>query len=332
VYLYKVDCALYLLGLTDTHYQPATYHDDQKLFSPSLSYIGKDRPIPISHSDLILEICPFRKALTEAWMSKGHPLTEDVHNDMIGGLWKSVNSIYDGKQSSSWLYLVGKSNITVLGKTNSKELIIENGHTVGVVVICEDGTEESYKAKTEVIVSSGIFETPKLLLLLGIGPRRRSSSLGSIRSSTRRTSGRTCSTTPFSRMCSASKTVTGLDHHLLCAGLEKDAAILLYHWKNTGPYTSGLLELVGLPRIDDCLQGIPEYKVAKEANGGKDLFGPAGSTLYFLLTLGQALTTMCTGQPHFEINFVPMFSDMFQWHIPTPPSGDYFVGGAFNSH
>jgi choline dehydrogenase-like flavoprotein len=169
-YLYKVGCALYLLGLIDTHHQPATYNDDQELFSPSLSYIGKDGPIPVSHSDLIPEIRPFRKALTEAWVSKGHPLTEDVHNGTMCGLWKSANSIYNGKWLSSWLYLVGKPNITVLGKTNSKKLIIENGHAVSVVVIREDGTEESYKAKAEVIVSSGVFETPKLLLLSGIGP------------------------------------------------------------------------------------------------------------------------------------------------------------------
>ncbi|KAJ7840513.1 hypothetical protein B0H14DRAFT_2321824, partial [Mycena olivaceomarginata] len=31
------------------------------------------------------------------------------------------------------------------------------------------------------------------------------------------------------------------------------------------------------------------------------------------------------GQPHFEIDFVPMFCDAFQWHIPTPPSGDYLT-------
>ncbi|KAJ7347004.1 hypothetical protein DFH08DRAFT_780796 [Mycena albidolilacea] len=287
-------------------YKPATYHDDQKLFSPSLSYIGKDGPIPVSHSDLIPEIRPFRKALTEAWVSKGHPLTEDVHNGTMRGLWKSANSIYDGKRSSSWLYLVGKPNVTVLGKTNSKKLIIENGHAVGVVVIREDGTEESYKAKAEVIVSSGVFETPKLLLLSGIGPAATLKQFGIHQVVDSPHLGRNLLDHPILPHVFRLKDGYGLDQHLLRAGLEKDAAVSSYRWKNSGPYTSGLLELVGLPRIDDRLRGIPEYEAAKAANGGKDPFGPAG-------------------QPHFEIDFVPMFCDAFQWHIPTPPSGDYFT-------
>ncbi|KAF8199782.1 hypothetical protein K438DRAFT_1966149 [Mycena galopus ATCC 62051] len=287
-------------------YKPATYHDDQKLFSSSLSYIGQGGPIPVSHSDLIAEVRPFREALQEAWVSKGHALTEDVHNGTMSGLWKSMNSIYDGKRSSSWLYLVGKTNVTVLGKTNSKKLIIENGHAVGVEVIREDGTEESYKAKHEVIVSSGVFESPKLLMLSGIGPTETLKAFGIQQIVDSPNLGQNLLDHPILPHVFRLKDGYGLDHHLLRAGLEKDAAVSAYRWKNAGPYTSGLLELVGLPRIDDRLRGIPEYEAAKAANGGKDPFGPAG-------------------QPHFEIDFVPMFCDAFQWHIPTPPKGDYFT-------
>ncbi|KAJ7156978.1 hypothetical protein C8R43DRAFT_411128 [Mycena crocata] len=285
-------------------YKPATYHDDKKLFSPSLSYIGKDGPIPVSHSDLVPEVDRFRRALTEAWVSKGEPLTDDVHNGTMRGLWKALNSIYDGKRSSSWLYLVGKPNVTVLGKTHSKKLIIENGRAVGVVVIREDGSEEAYKAKHEVVVSSGVFETPKLLMLSGIGPAETLQKFGIEQVVDSPNVGLHLLDHPILPHVFRLKDGYGLDHHLLRAGLEKDAAISAYRWKNKGPYTSGLLELVGLPRIDDRLRGIPEYEAAKAANGGKDPFGPAG-------------------QPHFEIDFVPMFSDAFQWHIPTPPQGDY---------
>ncbi|KAJ7029218.1 hypothetical protein C8F04DRAFT_1116936 [Mycena alexandri] len=287
-------------------YKPATYHDDEKLFSPSLSYIGKDGPIPVSHSHLVPEVEPFRQALKKAWLSMGEPLTDDVHNGTMGGLWKALNSIYDGKRSSSWRYLVGKSNVTVLGKTNSKKLIVENGHAVGVVVIREDGTEESYKAKAEVIVSSGVYESPKLLMLSGIGPAETLKAFGIEQVVDSPNVGHHLLDHPILAHVFRLKDGYGLDHHLLRAGQEKDAAISAYRWKNRGPYTSGLLELVGLPRIDDRLRGIPAYEAAKAANGGKDPFGPGG-------------------QPHFEIDFVPMFSDAFQWHIPTPPKGDYLT-------
>jgi len=86
----------------------------------------------------------------------------------------------------------------------------------------------------------------------------------------------------------------------------QDAAISSYRWKKQGPLTSGLLELVGFPRIDDYLMTSKEYVAEKKRNNDVDPFGPAG-------------------QPHFEIDFVPMFSDAFQWHIPTPPEGDWFT-------
>ena len=65
---------------------------------------------------------------------------------------------------------------------------------------------------------------------------------------------------------------------------------------------SGLLELVGFPRVDKRLERIPAYVEAKKANGGLDPFGP-------------------DGQPHFEVDFVPVFANAFQWHIPAPAGG-----------
>jgi len=198
-------------------YKPATYHDDRKLFSPSLSYIGKTGPIPVSHSDLVPEVDRFRHALTQAWLSKGEKVTDDVHNGTMGGLWKALNSIYDGKRSSSWLYLVDKPNVTILGKTNSKNLIIENGHAVGVVVIREDGKEESYKAKHEVIVSSGVFESPKLLILSGIGPEETLKSFGIKEVVGSPNVGQNLLDHPILPHVFRLKDGYGLDHHLLRA-------------------------------------------------------------------------------------------------------------------
>ncbi|KAL2134664.1 hypothetical protein VTI74DRAFT_11242 [Chaetomium olivicolor] len=287
-------------------YKPATYHDDLGLYKPELKYIGQGGPIPVSHSDLVPEIEGFRVALTNAWSSKGHPLTDDVFGGTMRGLWKSVNSIYDGKRSSSWLYLVDKPNVVVMAKTYSKRLLIENGTVVGVEVLGPDGKDYSFRAKREVIVSSGVFESPKLLLLSGIGPRDSLSQFGINTIVESPHVGQNLLDHPILAHVFRLKDGYGLDNHLLRAGLEKDGAVSAYRWKNKGPLTSGLLEVIGLPRIDERLGKIPEYVAAKEANGGRDPFGPGG-------------------QPHFEIDFVPMFADAFQWHIPTPPRGDHLT-------
>lgn len=222
------------------------------------------------------------------------------------GLWKCINTIYNGKRSSSWRFLEGKPNITVLGQTNAKQLIFENGKAIGVEVISPDGQTVSLRAQYEVIVSLGVYETPKLLLLSGIGPEQELNKFGINSVVKSEHVGQNLLDHPILPHVFKIKDGYGLDKHLLRPGLEKDAAASAYRWKNKGPMTSGLLELVGLPRIDSYLEKVPEYVEYKKANGNVDPFGPGG-------------------QPHFEIDFVPMFCDAFQWHIPTPPTGDYMT-------
>jgi choline dehydrogenase-like flavoprotein len=247
----------------------------------------------------------FRDALTKAWVSKGEELTDDVHNGTMRGLWKCISTVYNGKRSSSWFFLKDKPNVTVLSQTNAKKLIIENGKTTGVEVITPVG-ERTFTAKYEVVVSLGVYESPKLLMLSGIGPKAELTKFGITPIVESEHIGQNLLDHPILPHVFKLKDGYGLDNHLLRAGLEKDAAASAYRWKNKGPLTSGLLELVGLPRIDKQLEKYPEYNEYKKANGGLDPFGPAG-------------------QPHFEIDFVPMFCDAFQWHIPTPPKGDYFT-------
>ncbi|KAM0415846.1 hypothetical protein ACHAPT_013206 [Fusarium lateritium] len=287
-------------------YKPATYHDDHGEHRPELKYIGENGPLPVSHSDLLPETEGFRNALTKAWVSKGEPLTDDVHNGEMHGLWKCINTIYNGKRSSSWRFLEGKPNVTVLGQTNAKQLIFENGKAVGVEVIGPDGQIFSLRAQYEVIVSLGVYETPKLLLLSGIGPEQELSKFGINTVVKSEHVGQNLLDHPILPHVFKIKDGYGIDRHLLRPGLEKDAAASAYRWKNKGPMTSGLLELVGLPRIDSYLEKVPQYVEYKKANGNVDPFGPGG-------------------QPHFEIDFVPMFCDAFQWHIPTPPTGDYMT-------
>jgi choline dehydrogenase len=239
-------------------------------------------------------------------VSKGGELTDDVHNGTMRGLWPSTNSIYNGKRSSSWKYLEGKPNVVVMPQTNAKKLLFEGTKAVRVEVIKPNGNVVALRAKYEVVVSLGVYESPKLLMLSGIGPKETLDKHGVEVVAESPHVGQNLLDHPIMPHVFKLKDGVGLDHHLLRAGPEKDAAVSAYTWKNQGPYTSGLLELVGLPRIDDRLAKYPGYLKAKEENGGKDPFGP-------------------DGQPHFEVDFVPMFSDAFQWHFPAPPQGDYLT-------
>ncbi|KAE8334307.1 glucose-methanol-choline oxidoreductase, partial [Aspergillus arachidicola] len=114
----------------------------------------------------------FRDLLTRAWKSTGQPVTENIFDGEMHGLTHSVNTIYKGRRSGSFLAVADKQNITILPEVHSKRLIIDDADRTakGVTVITGTGQELSFYATREVIVSQGVFETPKLLMLSGIGP------------------------------------------------------------------------------------------------------------------------------------------------------------------
>jgi choline dehydrogenase len=203
----------------------------------------------------------------------------------MNGLTTCVSSIYKGNRSSSWSFLEGKDNVTIVSSAHSKNLIIENGKAVGIVVIGPDGRDYSFRAKYEVIVSSGVFESPKLLMLSGIGPEKELSAHGIKPVVKSAHVGQNLLDHPILSHVFRLKDGNSFDNHLLRAGPMHDGAVSAYRKNKSGPYGSGLLELAGFPRIDDYLNTSKEYVEYKAKNGSVDPFGPGG-------------------QPHFEIDFV----------------------------
>jgi choline dehydrogenase len=65
--------------------------------------------------------------------------------------------------------VLGRSNLTAYPNTQALRLLIANRRVTGVEFV-RNGRVEQARARREVIVSSGAIETPKLLMLSGIGP------------------------------------------------------------------------------------------------------------------------------------------------------------------
>ncbi|KAJ5927724.1 hypothetical protein N7466_006680 [Penicillium verhagenii] len=286
----------------------ATYHDDDNVYPEILKKIGTDGPIPISHSRLIPEMKPFRELLIKAWESTGHPITEDIFDGTMRGLTHSVNTIYKGQRSGSFLCVIDKPNVTILPEVHSKQLIIDTADRVckGVTVITDSGKELNLFAMREVIVSEGVFETPKLLMLSGIGPAKELAkhNIDTIVNSPH--VGQHLLDHPGVPFVLRVKDGYGMDDHVLRKGAKHDQAMKSYSKDHGGPMGSGFLEMVGFPRIDDYLERSPEYREAKASNGGVDPFCPYN-------------------QPHFELDFVCLFGSAFQWHYPTPSKGDHIT-------
>ncbi len=124
---------------------------------------------------------PVHKAMLEAAVEAGHPYNDDTNAESPLGVAYVDLTVKDGKRhSTAQAFLApvrSRSNLTVKTGAWVTKIILEDGRAIGV----EYGTRDESSvalAKHEVIVSLGTLETPRLLMLSGIGPKAHLESFG----------------------------------------------------------------------------------------------------------------------------------------------------------
>jgi choline oxidase len=114
---------------------------------------------------------PLAAAVVEAGREAGLPLIETWGREPPRGIgWVPLNARGGRRRSSSVAYLHPLSelpeNLTVLTDTSVERVELEDdGAVVGVLT-----SRGRIGARSEVVLCAGAFETPKLLMLSGIGP------------------------------------------------------------------------------------------------------------------------------------------------------------------
>lgn len=90
-------------------------------------------------------------------------------------------NILDGKRHSAadafLAPVLARPNLEVRSLCQATRLLVEAGRVVGIEYL-RDGKPEQARATREVIVSSGVVDSPKLLMLSGIGPADQLKTLG----------------------------------------------------------------------------------------------------------------------------------------------------------
>ncbi|KAF8583555.1 GMC oxidoreductase [Ramaria rubella] len=267
------------------------------------SDIGTSGPVKLKAVDPV----PLGDALVKAWKSRGLPTTSDIFNGHPNGLTHLLATVVDGERNSSVRFIETRHNITVLTQSKVARVIIEKGAGAqdgniakGVEIV--GGTV--VHAKHEVIVSSGVFESPHVLMLSGIGVPQELEAHGIACKVDSPQVGKNLMERVIFPQVFRLKEGSSLDTQLR-PGPQFDAAVREYEQQRTGTLASPLLEFSAWTRIDERLSKSPEYVNLKQKLG-KD---PLGSAT----------------QPHFEFDFVPAFFHPFQPHVPIPTSGDYMT-------
>ncbi|MCI0465305.1 MAG: GMC family oxidoreductase N-terminal domain-containing protein, partial [Gemmataceae bacterium] len=118
-------------------------------------------------------------AFVEAAQQAGFPLVSFATGDIREGVgWFRLNKRGPIRQSSSvvWLHPLNQlpNNLTILTNTPTWRLVLdEQGHAVAA-----ETARGIIRARQEIILCCGAFDTPKLLLLSGIGPAQQLRPLG----------------------------------------------------------------------------------------------------------------------------------------------------------
>ena len=115
---------------------------------------------------------PLLDAYAEAGKTAGHGWTDDYNGAVQQGFSRLQMTIGKGRRcSAATAYLrpaLRRRNLTVRVRALTVRILIENGRATGVEYL-EASATHSARAQREVILSSGVINSPQLLMLSGIG-------------------------------------------------------------------------------------------------------------------------------------------------------------------
>ncbi|MEH2373674.1 GMC family oxidoreductase [Nostoc sp.] len=141
-------------------------------------YHGVDGELSVT--DLIAPAVVSQR-FVDAAIAMGYPNNPDSNGMQQSGAGLYQLTIKDGKRHSAaaafLLPILERPNLTVMTRALVTRLLFEGTRTVGVEYLHE-GTLHQVRVNQEVILSAGAFDSPKLLMLSGIGNAEHLQALG----------------------------------------------------------------------------------------------------------------------------------------------------------
>jgi choline dehydrogenase-like flavoprotein len=153
-----------------------SYEDVLPYFRRQESWEGGSSSYRGGSGPLSVQTCKYQDPLIDAFaragQTAGHAWTDDYNGAEQLGFAKLQMTIGKGRRSSTaTAYLrpaLKRPNLTVRVLALTTEILIESGRAVGVQYR-QNGVSRTVRARREVILSSGVINTPQLLMLSGVG-------------------------------------------------------------------------------------------------------------------------------------------------------------------
>ena len=133
------------------------------------SWRGKDGPLHVTRGP---RANPLFQAFVDAGRQAGYETTDDYNGQKQEGFGPMEQTVWKGRRwsaANAYLKPALKRPNCDLVRAFARKVVIENGRAVGVEVSRGDKVEV-IRARQEVIVAASSLNSPKLLMLSGIGP------------------------------------------------------------------------------------------------------------------------------------------------------------------
>ncbi|WP_306368767.1 GMC family oxidoreductase [Nocardiopsis sp. CC223A] len=132
---------------------------------------GSGGPLPVRRNPAP---DPVAAAFVAAAAGAGHPRNDDYNDGEALGASLTQATLVDGGRVTAWRAYVapvlGSPLLTVVTGAHVTRVLIEDGRAVGVEYRADDGEVHTVRARREVVLAAGVFGTPQILLLSGVGP------------------------------------------------------------------------------------------------------------------------------------------------------------------
>jgi choline dehydrogenase len=142
------------------------------------AYHGIDGELNVAD---IIDPAPISHTFIDAFVARGYDRNPDFNGVQQEGVGLFQLTVKDGKRHSTaaafLLPILHRPNLTVMTGAVVTRLLFEGNRTVGVEYL-HQGTLQQVKTSSEVILSAGAFDSPKLLLQSGIGNKEHLQAMG----------------------------------------------------------------------------------------------------------------------------------------------------------
>jgi choline dehydrogenase-like flavoprotein len=133
-------------------------------------YRGGDGPLTIAK---LKTTDPFFDALFAAAEACGFPITPDYNGAVQDGFARGQSTIRNGRRCSAAVAFLqpalARGRVTLVRNALATRVMLDGHRAIGIEYQRRGRTERAFAAR-EVILSAGVFNTPQLLMLSGIGP------------------------------------------------------------------------------------------------------------------------------------------------------------------